>query len=163
VRFTLIFAIGAAVLCDGCASRRTAVSQNTASAPTTQISIGPSTRPLDAKANLRLSEIQPEPKLPAPATQPATTEPYRPPLDALDHLRLGLQTKQYADDEAAAAIADYFLAKALQQQGYDRAALEQYEKLLDRLTRRTLALRSDAELSDWSARPQALFSDVARL
>ncbi|MBC8107719.1 MAG: tetratricopeptide repeat protein [Anaerolineae bacterium] len=251
IRTTLILAtVTAMLLCDGCASsRRTLVSQNPTTAPAaTQITIGPATRPADAKANLRLAEIQPAPAL--PAAEPASTQPFRPPLealelyarardalagghqftaisaleraikldpnsaelhrllsrayiaggngtkalemleratqlapddlrsqtslarlylqrgnaaDAMDHLRVGLQTRQYADDEAAAAVADYFLAKSLQQQGYDRAALEQYEKLLERLTRRTLALRSDAELADWSARPQALFSDIARL
>lgn len=246
---TLILSALLVGLCEGCASsRRSAIAQNSAESPTTQITIGPATRPADAKASLRLAEIEPAPKL--PTTQSADPNAPKPPLEALelyarardalagghqftaisaleraikldptsaelhrllsrayiaggntgkatetleratqlapddlrsqvslarlylqqgrapdatDRLRLGLQTKQYENDEAAAAVTDYFLAKSLQQQGYDRAALDQYEKLLERLGRRSLALRSDAELADWSARPQSIFSDVARL
>ncbi|CAN5500495.1 hypothetical protein BH09PLA1_BH09PLA1_22870 [soil metagenome] len=249
IRITLIFAITFAILCDGCASSsRRDLAQARSRGASTQITVGPATQPADAKADLRLEEIQPAPEL--PATQPANAETIKPPLealelyarardalagghqftaisaleraiqldpnsaelnrllsraytaggnnskaldallratqlapddlrsrtalarmylqrgnaaDAMDQLRLGVQTKQYREDEAAAAVADYFLARALQQQGYDRAALDQYEKLLDRLSQRSLALRSDAELADWSARPQSIYSDVARL
>ena len=66
---------------------------------------------------------------------------------ATEHLRLALQTRQYATDESAAAVADYFLARALQSQGYDRAALEQYAKLLGRAKDRPLALRHDPHLA----------------
>jgi len=82
---------------------------------------------------------------------------------ATTHLRLALQTRDYQTDEAGAAIADYFLARALQQQGYDRAAIDRYESLLRRLKRPTLAVRGDPELNDWASRPEAIHADLARL
>ena len=82
---------------------------------------------------------------------------------ATTHLRLALQTKQYQTDEAGAAIADYFLARALQQQGYDRAAIDEYETLLRRLQRPTLAIRGEPELNDWALRPEMIHADLARL
>src|SRR4051812_4191831 len=85
IRILPIFAIAAAILCDGCASsRRTAIATEKPAAPATRITVGPATRPIDAKANLRLSEIQPAPTLPAPATQPDNANATRPPLDALE-------------------------------------------------------------------------------
>jgi tetratricopeptide (TPR) repeat protein len=82
---------------------------------------------------------------------------------ATRHLRLALQTRGYQTDEAGAAIADYFLARAMQLQGYDRAAIDQYESLLRRLQRPTLAIRGEAELNDWASRPEAIYADLARL
>src|SRR4051794_31356386 len=82
---------------------------------------------------------------------------------ATTHLRLALQTKQYQTDDAGAAIADYFLARALQQQGYDRAAIDEYETLLRRLARPTLAIRGEPELNDWASRPEMIHADLARL
>jgi tetratricopeptide (TPR) repeat protein len=51
----------------------------------------------------------------------------------LQHLRLAVQTTEYKDDEAGAGLTDLFLGRALQQAGYDRAALEQYGKVLRRV------------------------------
>lgn len=85
------------------------------------------------------------------------------PTTALSELRLAIQTSGYKKDEAGAAIADYFLARALQQQGYDRAALEEYQSLIKRLDRPTLAVRSDPELNDWASHPQAVYADLGRL
>jgi tetratricopeptide (TPR) repeat protein len=69
------------------------------------------------------------------------------PDKALEHLRLALQTTAYAADESGAAMADLFLARALQEGGYDRAALEQYAKLLRRVQGRTLSLRHEPHLA----------------
>ena len=52
---------------------------------------------------------------------------------AIEHLRLALQTTAYRADHDRAAVADLFLGRALQQAGYDRAALEQYARLLQRV------------------------------
>lgn len=65
----------------------------------------------------------------------------------LSHLRLAVQTSQYSTDNSTAAMADLFLARALQDSGYDRAALEQYAKLLRRVQGRTFSLRSDPHLA----------------
>jgi tetratricopeptide (TPR) repeat protein len=51
----------------------------------------------------------------------------------LEHLRLAVQTTEYKDDEQGAGLTDLFLGRALQQAGYDRAALEQYGKVLRRV------------------------------
>lgn len=52
---------------------------------------------------------------------------------ALEHLRLAVQTSGYKADQPAAAATDLFLGRALQEGGYDRAALEQYASLLRRV------------------------------
>jgi tetratricopeptide (TPR) repeat protein len=65
----------------------------------------------------------------------------------LRHLRLAVQTADYQTDESDAAVADLFLARALQQGGYDRAALEQYARLLRRVQGRTLSLRNNPQLA----------------
>ncbi len=44
---------------------------------------------------------------------------------------------EYQSDESDAAVADLFLARALQQGGYDRAALERYATLLRRVQGRS--------------------------
>jgi tetratricopeptide (TPR) repeat protein len=67
--------------------------------------------------------------------------------NGLTHLRLAVQTSTYASDSPNAAMADLFLARALQDSGYDRAALEQYSKLLRRVQGRTFSLRSDPHLA----------------
>jgi tetratricopeptide (TPR) repeat protein len=82
---------------------------------------------------------------------------------ATTHLRLALQTRDYQTDDAGAATADYFLARAVQQQGYDRAAIDRYESLLRRLKRPTLSVRGDPEANDWASRPEAIYADLARL
>lgn len=66
---------------------------------------------------------------------------------ALEHLRLAVQTSDYKSDEPMAADADLFLARALQQSGYDRAALEQYASLLSRVKGRSLSVGRDPHLA----------------
>ena len=53
--------------------------------------------------------------------------------EALDHLRLALQTDDYQTDDENAAIADFYLAKTLQAAGYERAALDEYATLIARM------------------------------
>jgi tetratricopeptide (TPR) repeat protein len=83
--------------------------------------------------------------------------------DAIRHLRLALQTKDYSSDDELAALADFYLARALQQKGYDRAALEQYDRLLKRLQRPSMQMRSNPELAFLATRPDALYADVGQL
>jgi tetratricopeptide (TPR) repeat protein len=83
---------------------------------------------------------------------------------ALSHLRLARQTPSYAKDhDDEAALVDLLLARTLQQKGYDRAALDAYQALLQRLQHPNLAMRTNAELMFLANRPEMLFVDVARL
>jgi predicted Zn-dependent protease len=65
---------------------------------------------------------------------------------ALTHFRLALQTSEYGNDDALAAVADFFLAGVLQRQGYLRAALDEFRLLVDRLHTPTMAMRGNSEL-----------------
>jgi tetratricopeptide (TPR) repeat protein len=82
---------------------------------------------------------------------------------AIEHLRLALQTTEYHQDDDSCAITDYYLAQALQKRGYDRAALDQYTRLLDRLQHAPQSLRTTAELDYWLRRPELLYAEVGRL
>jgi tetratricopeptide (TPR) repeat protein len=66
---------------------------------------------------------------------------------ALEHLRLAILTQDYREGAGRAPEADLFLAHALQQQGYDRAALERYELLLTRLNNRDLSHTANPDLA----------------
>jgi tetratricopeptide (TPR) repeat protein len=82
---------------------------------------------------------------------------------AIEHLRLALQTSEYQQDDDSCAITDYYLAQALQKQGYDRAALDEYTRLLDRLQHAPESVRGNAELDYWLSRPDLLYAEVGRL
>ena len=82
---------------------------------------------------------------------------------AMRHLRLAIQTADYRHDDPAAGEADLLLARALQFQGYDRAALEMYERLLGRLHNPRLAVRSNPQIEFLLAHPNALALDIAAL
>jgi predicted Zn-dependent protease len=80
--------------------------------------------------------------------------------NALRHLRLSLQTRQYQQDEVAAAAVDLLLARLLQQEGYDTAALDRYHVLLGRLDKPSFALRADPDLGPLTENPQSLWLEV---
>src|SRR5262245_53693878 len=78
-RARLILVI-AALLATGCASKPKATPPES---PTTRVATtGPSTRPIDPKANLTLAELEPRPVM--PATAPSTQDSTPPPLEALE-------------------------------------------------------------------------------
>lgn len=54
---------------------------------------------------------------------------------AVDRLRIAIQTTQYTAGDLRSAEADFLLAHALRELGYDRASLDRFELLLGRLTR----------------------------
>lgn len=81
---------------------------------------------------------------------------------AIRHLRLALQTTEYARRADTAALVNLFLGRALQQTGYDTAALEQYEVLLRKLNNRASA-RSSPELYFLLSRPEMIFVQVGEL
>ncbi len=85
------------------------------------------------------------------------------PDQALEHLRLAIQTKQYQTDDDSAGLVDFYLARALQQKGYDRAAIDSYDSLLKRLEHPTMAIRTNPELAFIAAHPEGLYLEVGRL
>jgi tetratricopeptide (TPR) repeat protein len=80
----------------------------------------------------------------------------------IHHLRLALQTAEYRRRADTAALVNLFLGRALQQTGYDTAALEQYEILLRKITNRTNA-RSSPELFYLLSRPEVIHVQVGEL
>jgi len=66
---------------------------------------------------------------------------------ALEHLRLATLTSDYREGVARVPEADLFLAHALQQEGYERAALQRYEQLLSRLNNRDLSRSANPDLA----------------
>ncbi|MGE5609457.1 MAG: tetratricopeptide repeat protein, partial [Bacillota bacterium] len=81
---------------------------------------------------------------------------------ALKHLRLATQTSDYPHLPESAALVDLFLARALQQKGYDLAAADQYEQLARRLQQR-LNVRGNPELFYLISRPEAIYVQVGEL
>jgi tetratricopeptide (TPR) repeat protein len=83
--------------------------------------------------------------------------------NGLAHLRLASQTSGYSTDPEIAVVVDYRLARSLQQAGYDRAALEVYEKLLKRFERPGFSLRGNPDLAYLVNRPELLYVDIGSL
>lgn len=63
--------------------------------------------------------------------------------NGIKHLLLALQTSEYLHDGPAAAEAELFLSNALDQQGYDRAALTLLHRLAARLANPGMAMREN--------------------
>lgn len=82
---------------------------------------------------------------------------------AIDHLRLAMQTESYRRNDDSAALVDLLLARALQQKGYHRAALDQYAQLTSRLQHAGPSIRSNTELLYLSNRPEILLSQIGQL
>jgi tetratricopeptide (TPR) repeat protein len=82
---------------------------------------------------------------------------------AVEHLRLALLTRGYRRQEQTSALAEYLLARALQRQGYDTAALELYDRLLAHLRTMDLARDTHPDLIQAVARPEVLFAQVGEL
>lgn len=81
---------------------------------------------------------------------------------AIEHLRLALQTTEYETRPDMAALVNFFLARALQQRGYDTAALEQYDILLARMEN-GLGGRGNYELYHFLSRPETLYAHAGDL
>jgi tetratricopeptide (TPR) repeat protein len=82
---------------------------------------------------------------------------------AIERFRLAMQTDDYRTDESLAAVVDYRLAISLQQKGYDRAALECFTKLLNRLQHSASEIRGSAEIGYLLNRPEALHDEIGKL
>jgi tetratricopeptide (TPR) repeat protein len=82
---------------------------------------------------------------------------------AIEHFRRAMQTSEYREDDSQAALVDFFLARALQQAGYDRAALDVYVVLIERLETGGLQTRGVPELAYLVNQPETLFVQVGDL
>jgi tetratricopeptide (TPR) repeat protein len=83
--------------------------------------------------------------------------------DAVREFRLALLTTEYQEDNESAAVVDFFLARALQRKGYDRAALDQYAKLVKRLDHPSITSRSNPELLSLLSQPEVLYGQIGEL
>lgn len=82
---------------------------------------------------------------------------------ALIYLRLATQTSQYKADDPLSAVTDFFLATALSRGGYDRAALESYQRLANKLRSPTSEFRSHPEASLLLGHLDAIAFEIAEL
>lgn len=89
----------------------------------------------------------------------ARNEPDR----ALYRLRLAILTSEYARSVDLSLLADFYLARALQRTGYERAAYDRYLILLARRERRVVESRMNPEVAALLGRPESIHLDAARL
>ncbi|HEY7089662.1 MAG TPA: tetratricopeptide repeat protein, partial [Tepidisphaeraceae bacterium] len=82
---------------------------------------------------------------------------------SIEHFRLAMQTDDYRTDDALAAVVDYRLGVALEQQGYYRASLQCYESLVRRLQHPGTYTRTTPEIGLLLARPESLFDEMGKL
>jgi predicted Zn-dependent protease len=82
---------------------------------------------------------------------------------AIRHLRLARQTDEYQRGEAPAAVVDFYLARALEDAGYDRAALGRYQSLIERLQAGGLSIGRSPELAFMMSQPDGIFAQAAAL
>lgn len=82
---------------------------------------------------------------------------------AIDRFRLAMLTDEYRQDDPLAAVVDYRLGVALQQAGYDQAALQCYESLLHRIEHPSSSTRTTAEINYLLARPESLYDEMGKL
>lgn len=82
---------------------------------------------------------------------------------ALRHLRVAQQCSGYTTNDAGAAVTDFFLARALKKAGYDRAALQTYDRLVHRLASPSLEIQQSPELSYLIDHPELLYVDLGEL
>lgn len=82
---------------------------------------------------------------------------------AVEQLRLAEQTSDYRADEIGSAAVELFLARGLQEQGYDRAALEQYQRISARMANGASQLRNDPDIGFVVNEPELLWLQIAQL
>jgi tetratricopeptide (TPR) repeat protein len=82
---------------------------------------------------------------------------------AIERFRMARLTSGYRSDQTLAAVVDYRLAVALQQKGYDTAALGCYESLRDRVEHSLSPSRAAPELGFLLARPELLYDEIGKL
>jgi tetratricopeptide (TPR) repeat protein len=82
---------------------------------------------------------------------------------AIEHLRLAMLCSDYDKDIPKSAAVDFLLGRALQQQGYNQAALDQFTRVTERLANATDALRNDPDVGFLVDSPTALWFQIGEL
>lgn len=82
---------------------------------------------------------------------------------ALEHLRLARLSDRYGRDDADTAMVDLLLGRVLEHEGYDRAALQCYERALIAIKNPSPAIRQQPELAMLANAPQSLYLQIAQL
>src|SRR5437763_16514209 len=82
---------------------------------------------------------------------------------AIERFRLAKQTDEYRAGDPLGGAVDYRLAVALEQQGYDRAALECYTSLLNRIEHVSMGARAAPEVGYLMMRRELLSDEIGRL
>jgi tetratricopeptide (TPR) repeat protein len=82
---------------------------------------------------------------------------------AMQTLRLARATPDYRAGDDRAPLVDYYLARSLQQQGYDRAAIDVYREFLERVKYARPSMRVFPELSFFERRPEGIYNQIGRL
>ncbi len=85
------------------------------------------------------------------------------PAKAMTALRRAMLTTDYAKGDDQAALTDFFLAGALQRSGYDVAAIDRYQSLLDRTRSPGPNMRGNPELNYLISRPDSIYLEMAGL
>lgn len=82
---------------------------------------------------------------------------------AIRSLRLATLTAEFAIDADRAAIADFLLARALQNAGFDRAAADRYRQLLSHLEAYPPTSRPSIEVQQLMTHPDVIFLPLAQI
>ena len=85
------------------------------------------------------------------------------PSAGIRSLRLATLTPEYSTDADRAAIADFLLARALQEGGFDRAASDRYRQLLARLEAYAPTSRPSLEVQQLMSHPDVIFIPLAQI
>lgn len=83
--------------------------------------------------------------------------------EAIQVLRKAQQTSAYRDGAPEALAVDFYLARTLQIMGYDAAALQEFDLVLERMPRVAGAYRGPIEIMQILRNPDLVFVEVARL
>jgi len=81
----------------------------------------------------------------------------------IEHLLLALQTTAYGQDDPADAEAELFLSNALEQQGYNRAALTLLQRLSVRLNNPGMAMRAEPAMAMLLDHPEEVMLRIGLL
>lgn len=84
-------------------------------------------------------------------------------MQAARALRKAQQTTAYRDGAPEALATNFFLARTLQVMGYDAAALQQFDLVLDQLPRINPGYRGPIEVMQILRNPDLVFVEVSRL
>lgn len=82
-------------------------------------------------------------------------------LQALHAAEMAVLTKEYEEDPLRAAVADLQLARMLTANGFDRAAIERYDLVLEKLPALGRLAQENAEMALLSQRPEVLYVEIA--